>query len=481
MYDTFTEEDLSVGSHISDVSGRVFKAHPMTENNTGADRDGSVYITNDFGQSVAFYVMQYKQPVAPTLTLAIDPCDYSNLDLSTYVSATVSAGSANAVVSGLYLVPWPYNHIGDMDVSWRAVRTDIEPNEDYGSGSLPTYNIDDSINETLVMSQSANSNQEFYVYFKQTPKLSRSPITKNFTKFGGDVSINITTNPSNPWVASDACTWITLINESSIGNGQFIVSVDQQLNESPERSGRIYIDSMALQSYVDITQDASVTIPIYKEAGGTYSDSGSWSYNEYCTSYPCAYDISIGISSDIPTGEFNYLVSLPNWITIWDTVTEQDISTGDGANHVSGDNPLKIHPTSENTSYSPRDGSIYITNNFGGSVVFYVYQGQAPVPPGFFVEIDPSDQSGMVDLGSEVWGFAGNNVMTFTHLYVDVSGAGTWIDVDWRVQRTSPTQESMGSGTITDYANNTDVSEFITLSQNVQSGDTIYVYLSSPV
>ena len=142
---------------------------------------------------------------------------------------------------------------------------------------------------------------------------------------------------------------------------------------------------MALQSYVDITQDASVTIPIYKEAGGTYSDSGSWSYNEYCTSYPCAYDISIGISSDIPTGEFNYLVSLPNWITIWDTVTEQYISTGDGANHVSGDNPLKIHPTSENTSYSPRDGSIYITNNFGGSVVFYVYQGQAPVPPGFFV------------------------------------------------------------------------------------------------
>ena len=60
LYDTFTEEDLSIGSHISDVSGRVFKAHPMTENNTGQDRDGSVYITNDFGQSVTFYVIQYR-------------------------------------------------------------------------------------------------------------------------------------------------------------------------------------------------------------------------------------------------------------------------------------------------------------------------------------------------------------------------------------------------------------------------------------
>jgi len=481
LYDTFTEEDLSVGSHISDVSGRVFKAHPMTENTTGQDRDGSVYITNDFGQSVTFYVIQYRQPVAPTLTLAIDPCDYSNLDLSTYDSATVSAGSANAVVSGLYLVPWPYDYIGDMDVSWRAVRTDIEPNEDYGAGSLPRYDIDDSINETLVMSQSANSSQEFYVYFKQTPELSRTPSSKNFTKFGGDVSINITTNPSNPWIAYDSCTWITLTNESSTGNGQFIITVAQQPSEGPERNGLVYINSAAGEVSIYITQDESIYYPITKETGGTYSESGSWNYNEYCVTYPCAYDLSIGINSDLPAGKFNILTSIPDWMLLWDTVTEQDISTEEGYNHVSTANILKMHPITENTSYTPRDGSIYITNETGGNVTFYVYQGATPTPPGFYVEIDPSDESGLVDKGSELWGEAGNNVLTFVHLYVDVSSAGTWIDVNWRAQRTSPTNASLGSGTITDYANNTDVSEYITLTQNVQSGDTIYVYLSSPV
>jgi hypothetical protein len=368
-----------------------------------------------------------------------------------------------------------------MDVSWRAVRTDIEPNEDYGSGSLPTYNIDDSINETLVMSQSANSNQEFYVYFKQTPKLSRSPITKNFTKFGGDVSINITTNPSNPWVASDACTWITLINESSIGNGQFIITVAQQPSEGPERNGLVYINSAAGEVSIYITQDESIYYPITKETGGTYSESGSWNYNEYCVTYPCAYDLSIGINSDLPAGKFNILTSIPDWMLLWDTVTEQDISTEEGYNHVSTANILKMHPITENTSYTPRDGSIYITNETGGNVTFYVYQGATPTPPGFYVEIDPSDESGLVDKGSELWGEAGNNVLTFVHLYVDVSSAGTWIDVNWRAQRTSPTNASLGSGTITDYANNTDVSEYITLTQNVQSGDTIYVYLSSPV
>jgi hypothetical protein len=385
------------------------------------------------------------------------------------------------VVSGLYLVPWPYDHIGDMDVSWRAVRTDIEPNEDYGSGSLPTYNIDDSINETLVMSQSANSNQEFYVYFKQTPKLSRSPITKNFTKFGGDVSINITTNPSNPWVASDACTWITLINESSIGNGQFIITVAQQPSEGPERNGLVYINSAAGEVSIYITQDESIYYPITKETGGTYSESGSWNYNEYCVTYPCAYDLSIGINSDLPAGKFNILTSIPDWMLLWDTATEQDISTEEGYNHVSTANILKMHPITENTSYTPRDGSIYITNETGGNVTFYVYQGATPTPPSFYVEIDPSDESGLVDKGSELWGEAGNNVLTFVHLYVDVSSAGTWIDVNWRAQRTSPTNASLGSGTITDYANNTDVSEYITLTQNIQSGDTIYVYLSSPV
>jgi hypothetical protein len=218
------------------------------------------------------------------------------------------------------------------------------------------------------MSQSANSNQEFYVYFKQTPELSRSPISKNFTKFGGDISINITTNPSNPWVASDACTWITLTNESSIGNGQIIITVAQQPSEGAARSARVYINSQALQSYIDLTQDESIYYPITKVATTGYESEGYWTWNQYGTSA----DVSFGITSSV----ICEVSALSNWV--WAGLAEGgDLTIG---SQIQTGDIIRVHPINQNDT-TPNTGSLLITNYSGGSALYTLYQTGQPVVP----------------------------------------------------------------------------------------------------
>jgi parallel beta-helix repeat protein len=272
-YDTLIEQDLSVGDHVSDTPGRVIKIHPITENNTGYDRDGSLYITNDFGGSVTYYLLQYKEPVPPIVTLAIDPSDESGMDISTYDSATLEAGMAVAIVQGLYITVPGWN-AGDLDVSWRGERT-VPSTADYGVGSFNFEHNDVSFSGGLTFSDSAHNNEEFVVYLLTDPRITlyRTPTSKNFLKSGGDVSINVTTDIINTWNASESYDWLSLTNESSSGDGQFIITAEQQPDGGLRRNATVYINSLVPTRTVTISQDPSVYLT-FVPSTYTFGDAG---------------------------------------------------------------------------------------------------------------------------------------------------------------------------------------------------------------
>ena len=293
FYDTVTGHDLDVGDHISDDPDRVFKAHPNSENTSGVDRDGSIYITNDFGQSVTFFVTQYRQPTAPTIQILPDPSDQSGLDVSSYESATIDAGYDNAAIQGLYITV-PGWTAGDLDVSWRAER--IFPTlGNYGYGTIGFEHKDSSFSGALIFNDVAHSGDEFIIYLKTDPLITLyvSPSNINFLKSGGDASVNVTTISTNVWNASESYDWLTLTDASGTGSGQFTVTAEQQPDGGLRRNASIYVTSNNYTRTVSISQDPSVFL-YFNPNSYTFGDAGGQHDISILTSQLNPWNVSTG-------------------------------------------------------------------------------------------------------------------------------------------------------------------------------------------
>jgi hypothetical protein len=97
-----------------------------------------------------------------------------------------------------------------------------------------------------------------------TGTLSVNPTSKNFTKNGGTQNITVTASSGNYWVASDSCTWLSITNESSTGNGVFTINCTSQPGAGDaSRNGAITVLSAAPTVTIIVTQDASVAPPDY--------------------------------------------------------------------------------------------------------------------------------------------------------------------------------------------------------------------------
>lgn len=293
FYDIVTGHDLDVGDHISDDPDRVFKAHPNSENTSGVDRDGSIYITNDFGQSVTFFVTQYRQPTAPTIQILPDPSDQSGLDVSSYESATIDAGYDNAAIQGLYITV-PGWTAGDLDVSWRAER--IFPTlGNYGYGTIGFEHKDSSFSGALIFNDVAHSGDEFIIYLKTDPLITLyvSPSNINFLKSGGDASVNVTTISTNVWNASESYDWLTLTDASGTGSGQFTVTAEQQPDGGLRRNASIYVTSNNYTRTVSISQDPSVFL-YFNPNSYTFGDAGGQHDISILTSQLNPWNVSTG-------------------------------------------------------------------------------------------------------------------------------------------------------------------------------------------
>jgi hypothetical protein len=364
------------GNTISE--GDIMKPYPITTNETYADKDGSIYITNNWGGSVSFALKQLAHPAVATGHIYIDPNDKGGLSLGAIRIVEVHVGDSSVAITGLHL---DSEQIADgaqinpnkTELKWRTV---------VRNGITNSGDIDDVYylnNRDIYTAEYLNPNttitwaDDVSIFLSRTPILYLSSASTNFTKLGGDINVDVSTTTMNYWIATDSCDWINIVNETSTGNGQFTIQCSQQVDEGAARSGRIYVDSSAAQKTFDVYQDASLSIDIVKKAPPAYIYASTWQHDKYGQTY----EVSFGFDSSCLGVNYDASISdIPSWIylrnpadvswNIGDTIAVTDI--------------MKPYPLAANDTSAYKTGNITLVNNYGGTESWMVMQNGIPVP-----------------------------------------------------------------------------------------------------
>jgi len=99
-------------------------------------------------------------------------------------------------------------------------------------------------------------------YISQGPNIVTTPFTLiastsliDAPSEGGTYITSVTTHGINPWTVTDSCTWISIVNGTGKGNGNFSIVIDERfIGETNTLSGRVTISSKAATWNIDITQ-----------------------------------------------------------------------------------------------------------------------------------------------------------------------------------------------------------------------------------
>lgn len=173
------------------------------------------------------------------------------------------------------------------------------------------------------------------------------------------------------------------------------------------------------------------------------------------------------------------LTSKPTWITVRKGgASGYDLSAGMNVLH--GDT-IAIYPSTENSAYAQRTGTIVFTNSFGDNTSITVTQGAHPVPEPepvtCTVEKDPEDTSPMV-IGNAVGSAMSlDNLVTISFLVTNPDyGDGVAFTMSWRADiGVLP----YGNGSFTVLNNRTNNPSSLALNRDLAAGEVVSVYLAT--
>lgn len=194
-------------------------------------------------------------------------------------------------------------------------------------------------------------------YISQGPNIVTTPFTLITNRssieapYGGGTYItSVTTHPINPWMVTDSCTWISIVDGTGKGNGSFSIVIDERfIDETYDLSGRVTISSKAGDVHIDITQEPIPDSVVLTPDSCTFLASG------YPSGPVCNVDACI---AGYPRG--------------WTAAIE--LNPGDMITYVSpsgnpGD-PLQLQ-IDQNAQSTPRSGSIEVS--CGEAVAYFTF------------------------------------------------------------------------------------------------------------
>jgi hypothetical protein len=326
-----------------------------------------------------FSLYQEGTPIGPEIHTYIDPNDKSAIELNTITAGQIA--SYNNVAAFNFNLDNPQYNTGENEtIYWRAIR--IAPaSENIGTSSFLYPDNTQVNNASIYFTSVTGPGDKITMYLLANPLLYLNPMNASISNIGGAITINVSTSSKNYWIASEAQSWLSITNNSSIGNGQFIINVAQQSTGNNERSATVCVDSSAAQVCVTVTQDASVVIGIYRLYDPPVWEYGaSWTYDQFGSEYQNA---SFGFDSSRNNVYYDAsIVSFPTWITLNDPKGSPDWAINDSISPYASNQDMMIpYPNSANMSTEIRNGIIRLENNQGSNAEWTVSQSGFPTSP----------------------------------------------------------------------------------------------------
>lgn len=148
-------------------------------------------------------------------------------------------------------------------------------------------------------------------YISQGPNIVTTPFTLIANRssieapYGGGTYItSVTTHPINPWMVTDSCTWISIVDGTGKGNGSFSIVIDERfIDETYDLSGRVTISSKAGDVHIDITQEPIPDSVVLTPDSCTFLTSGLGTepvcvVDSFIAGYPRGWSAAVTEGSD---------------------------------------------------------------------------------------------------------------------------------------------------------------------------------------